>query len=70
MRVAVAGLSQMTGCESSARGPEPITFPQVAIRRSPLKTHTLCETVLTDFPGGSDARSSRNRGRTKRLSEV
>lgn len=30
-------------CESSARAPEVITFPQVATRKSPLETRTLCD---------------------------
>jgi hypothetical protein len=60
----------MTSCESSANTSEPLANPQVAVRRTPLKTDMLCETVLTDCRGGSDAQSSRNRGRTKQLSEV
>lgn len=38
----------MTICESSENGPRVITFPQVAIRKSPLKTCTLCEALLRD----------------------
>src|SRR4051812_1074688 len=60
----------MTSCENSGNTPVLLTNPQVAVRRTPLKTSMLCETVLTDCAGGPDAQSSSKRGRTKRLSEV
>jgi hypothetical protein len=57
-------------CESSARDQEAITFPQVAVRKSPLETRRLCEALLRDCRHELDARSGRIGGRTSRLPEL
>ena len=57
-------------CESSATAPGAIPFPQVAARKSPLETHTLCEVLLRDFPDGPHTRSGRIGGRTSQLPEL
>lgn len=45
-------------------------FRQVAVRRSPLETRTLCEALLRDSSDASHARSGRIGGRTSRLPEL
>src|SRR4051812_49745430 len=42
-------LAETVSYESSASGPGAAAFPQVATRKRPLKTHTLCEALLRDW---------------------